>query len=55
MSALVARDEQEEASEDDARMGMIKDWLDTRGPNEAVCVSQICEEVLGAPRSEQKQ
>lgn len=53
-AALVAQSEQEEASEDDARIGLIEGWLDARSPNQFVCVSQICEEALAIPRSEQK-
>ena len=50
-----ARQEQAEASEDDARLGMIESWLESREPQERVCISQICEEALGIDRSIQKQ
>jgi predicted P-loop ATPase len=47
--------EQDEASVDDARIGIIGAWLDSRELHERVCVIQICEIVLDAPRGNRKQ
>lgn len=47
--------EQHEATQDDPRIGMIREWLDNRALDERVCVIQICEDVLETPRGNRKQ
>lgn len=49
-----AAQKQEAVSIEDVRIGEIEVWLDSRSPNEKVCISQICELALEIPRHQQK-